>query len=64
MTQETHTLHRTSPKGGPFVGVCSKCGRTGLTSTFEDLPCANHRGTTQEQDLVEAIEGLKGIPHD
>ena len=51
-----HALRRTSPKGGPFVGVCTKCGKEGLT--FADTQreeCPNVRGTTQEQDIIEAI---------
>ena len=53
----THAIHRTSPKGGPFVGTCSKCGAENLT--FENMrdECQNVRGTTQEQDLIEAITG-------
>lgn len=26
-----HALTRTSPKGGPFIGTCMKCGKTGVT---------------------------------
>ena len=52
---DTHAIHRTSPKGQPFVGTCSKCGKQGLT--FDDMgkECSNIRNTTQEQDLLEAI---------
>lgn len=52
-----HSLQRTSPKGGPFVGTCSLCGRTGLK--FEDLTteCENQRGLTQDEAVVEAIKG-------
>ena len=26
----SHALERTSPKGGPFIGRCTKCGREGI----------------------------------
>jgi hypothetical protein len=50
-------LNRTSPKGPgqPFIGTCPACGQTGLTSLEGD--CPNQRGMTQEQALIEAIEG-------
>jgi hypothetical protein len=53
---QQHAIHRTSPKGGPFIGTCSKCGRAGLTSAdFFDDECPNVRGTTPDQDVLEAI---------
>lgn len=27
---DTHILIRTSPKGGPFIGYCTKCGAQNL----------------------------------
>jgi hypothetical protein len=50
-----HSLERTSPKGGPFLGTCRKCGQQNLTlkAAFEE--CENVRGTTPEQDILEAI---------
>jgi hypothetical protein len=55
---DTHAIYRTSPKGPgqKFVGTCSKCGLTGLTFSDMNRPCENVRGTTQEEDLIEAIE--------
>jgi hypothetical protein len=54
-----HAIERTSPKGedSVFVGTCRKCGKTGLTDRdfFHD-ECPNIRGTTQEQDILEAID--------
>ena len=54
-----HSLERTSPKGEghDFVGRCTKCGKTDLKSPFEDLPCTNPAGRTQDDDLIDAIEG-------
>lgn len=51
-------VHRTSPKGTPFIGTCGACGKTGIT--FEMLPtdeCTNVRQLTQEEGLLEAITG-------
>lgn len=52
----THTVYRVSPKGGPFVGTCSLCGRAGLTLRDAMQPCENIRGLTQEQALLEALD--------
>jgi hypothetical protein len=52
-----HAIERTSPKGGPFIGTCRKCGRAGLTvADFFRDECPNIRETTPEQDLLEAID--------
>jgi elongation factor P hydroxylase len=55
----THAIHRTSPKGPgqKFIGTCSNCGMTGLTLSDMAKDCENVRGTTQDEDLIEAIEG-------
>lgn len=50
-----HALHRTSPKGGQFVGTCTQCGKEGLTLASMSEECPNIRGVTQEQSLIEAI---------
>ncbi len=36
----THAVIRTSPKGGPFLGKCTKCGREGLRlgGALEECP--------------------------
>lgn len=36
----SHAVIRTSPKGGPFIGQCSKCGQGGLrmSAALEDCP--------------------------
>ena len=54
-----HALERSSPVGDPFVGTCIQCGKTGLTMDdfFKDS-CENHRGLSEEEALLEAIEGV------
>lgn len=54
---EPHALFRTSPKGGPFIGRCMRCGMEGLTFATMNSGCANPAGETQEQSLIRAIEG-------
>lgn len=51
----THALIRTSPKGTPFVGACSLCGKEGLK--FEDAHsyCENPRGFTQGDSLLKVL---------
>lgn len=51
-------VNRTSPKGVSFLGTCASCGKRGIT--FEMLSkdeCENVRNMTQEEALIEAIEG-------
>jgi hypothetical protein len=52
-----HNLERTSPKGSPFIGTCRLCGTPNLpmSAIFED--CPNQRGLTEDEGLIEAIEG-------
>lgn len=51
-----HSLERTSPKGERFVGTCTLCGTTGLTTANLNDECPNQRGLTQDEALVEAID--------
>lgn len=51
-----HSVERTSPKGGPFVGTCTLCGKTGLTFANMDEPCPNTRGLSVDETLIEAID--------
>lgn len=51
-----HAMHRTSPKGGPFVGTCYLCGKTGLTIADGLKDCENPRGLTQDEAVLEAID--------
>lgn len=59
MPKTYHSIERTSPKGQGqnFVGTCRLCGKTGLTFANMDDECENIRGLTEEEALVEAIEG-------
>lgn len=50
-------VNRTSPKGQPFIGTCASCGKTDITFETMNNECSNPRGLTQEQSLLEAIEG-------
>lgn len=52
-----HSLRRTSPKGGPFIGICVNCGTPNLTMTQAREDCPNQRGVTEDQAVVEAITG-------
>lgn len=59
MTVELHALVRTSPKGGPFIGRCMKCGKEDLTPRdMQTEACANPSGMTQEQTLLRAIQDV------
>ena len=53
----THAVHRTSPKGGPFIGRCVNCGAEELQASAALEECPNTRGATNEQSLLEAITG-------
>lgn len=35
-----HSLERTSPKGGPFIGTCTKCGMRDIPAARMSEPCA------------------------
>lgn len=63
-TMHRHPLvNRTSPKGSPFLGICAACGKTGITNAelFTD-ECPNQRGMTDEEAIIEAIEGTQPDP--
>ncbi len=55
-------IYRTSPKGQPFRGRCPACGKEGLTLFDMGKECANPSGMTQEDALIEAIQG--DTPHE
>lgn len=57
---KAHAIYRTSPKGGPFLGTCSLCGKTGLSNPWESN-CINIRGLTQGEALLEALD--QGAPN-
>lgn len=54
-----HALNRTSPKGPgqKFIGTCFRCGTPNLPGEAINWDCPNTRGLTNEQAIVEAIEG-------
>lgn len=54
---EAHALTRTSPKGGPFIGTCMKCGTKDLPLSRMHEQCVNPAGLTQEETLLLAIKG-------
>ena len=51
-----HAIERTSPKGTPFIGTCSLCGKTGLRIADISEPCENVRGLSQDDALIEALD--------
>jgi len=52
-----HALERTSPKGGPFVGTCWLCGTPNLKANAACEPCPNHRGMSNAQAIIAAVQG-------
>ena len=54
---DTHALARTSPKGGPFIGTCMKCGMEGLSTSDMRNQCLNPAALTQNETLLMAIKG-------
>ena len=50
-----HTLQRTSPKGGKFVGRCSNCGLTGLTIANMNDECENPSQSTPAEEIPAAL---------
>lgn len=52
-----HALRRTSPKGPgqQFIGVCTLCGKEGLTFADMAAECENVRGLTSNEALVEIV---------
>lgn len=54
---DTHSLNRTSPKGGPFYGTCMKCGATNLPIKAAREPCSNPANLSDDDTLLLAIKG-------
>jgi hypothetical protein len=55
---DRHSLERTSPKGGPFLGTCTKCGKTNVSFAIAvDEECPNPANITQNEALLMAIKG-------
>lgn len=53
----THALERTNAKGIKFVGKCTRCGMTGLSSKAALEPCENTKNISNDSALLLAIEG-------
>ena len=51
----THSIIRTSPKGGRFVGTCDLCGAKGLTLADMGKECPNWGGVTEDQALLSVL---------
>jgi len=56
----THSLERTSPKGTPFRGRCRLCDAEDLPANAALEPCPNPRRVSEDQALIDAIEGPHG----
>jgi hypothetical protein len=56
-----HALVRTSPKGSPFLGTCTQCGKTGLPSRAVGQACINPANLSESDAVVLAIEGLDAL---
>ena len=57
---DTHSLRRTSPKGGSFYGTCTKCGQTDLPSSAVTRECENVANLTQDEALMLAVFDTQG----
>ena len=55
----THCIERTSPKGGPFIGICRLCGMPGLRSGQANEFCPNPNSLTDEEAIIDAVRGDK-----
>ena len=53
---QTHALTRTSPKGGPFIGRCFRCGVENLPAEAVHWPCENIANLTNDEVLLHAID--------
>ena len=50
-----HSLRRTSPKGGPFIGVCVLCGQEMTLAEMSKTECPNQRRLTNDEAVIEAV---------
>lgn len=58
----THAINRTSPKGGPFIGTCMRCGQRGLPAKAALEPCDNPVNLTDDETVLLAIAGDEPFP--
>jgi hypothetical protein len=49
----THGIERTSPKGGPFLGMCRYCGAENLPMRAALEPCP--KAPTQDAQIIDAL---------
>lgn len=52
---DVHSLRRTSPKGGSFIGTCTKCGLENIPLSQMHQSCANPANLSQDDALMLAI---------
>lgn len=57
---QTHSLERTSPLGGPFVGRCVQCGAEDLPGSAVHDECPNPGGVSQGDAILAAIDETDG----
>lgn len=55
--QMYHSVHRTSPKGVPFIGRCVQCGLEGLPASTALDECPNPKGIDSDTAVINAIMG-------
>jgi hypothetical protein len=51
----SHSLSRTSPKGGPFIGTCTKCGMTDIPLPRMHEHCVNPANLSDDEALNVAL---------
>lgn len=56
---DVHALVRTSPKGGPFIGRCMKCGKADLAGGWLTDPCVNPSGMTDTAALLSLLDSAE-----
>lgn len=57
MGSQKHSLIRTSPKGGPFLGTCTGCGADNLPMKAATEDCPGNPAITPEEALLTALRG-------
>lgn len=51
----SHSLSRTSPKGGPFIGTCTKCGTKDIPLDQMHEHCPNPANLSNADALNVAL---------
>ena len=52
-----HHIERTTPKGGPFIGSCLLCGKSGLGLIAAGEDCPNSSGMDEASALAAVLAG-------